>query len=287
LRVGGDIHRRTVCPYGIDQQGITVCEREVRSQRRISGEFVGSARPAAAIARRRRKQKERASHSSIHVSDCYHHVAFCTNGHERLFFRAYMISNLRIPVTLAVFAIGCTSAPAPEPPIVPTDRGETIVYLVRHAEKSADNPADPELSPAGYVRADSLAMQLRDAGINVIITTHLKRTALTARPLARLRGITPEIVPVSSPTSAHIDSVTAAVRRHPGATILVVGHSNTIGHIARRLSGERVGDLCDHEYSRLFIVSMPRAKPPQMLVDRYGPPDPPSDGSCVPMQLSR
>ena len=197
-----------------------------------------------------------------------------------------MIQLKVLLVTLAALSGACSTASLPpEPPIVPSDRGETIVYLVRHGEKATDNPADPELSRIGYERADSLASQLREAGINVVITTHLKRTILTARPLARMRGITPEVVPATSPTSAHIDSVVAAVNRHPGATILVVGHSNTIGHIARKLGGDEVGDLCDQEYSNLIILSIPRAKPTKMLVERYGPPDPPSDGSCIPFRL--
>jgi phosphohistidine phosphatase SixA len=189
--------------------------------------------------------------------------------------------------TLALLLIGCAPPAPPEPPIVPSDRGETTVYIVRHAEKALENPSDPELSTIGYARADSLAIQLREAGINVIITTQLQRTRLTARPLARMRGITPQVVPTATPTAAHIDSVVAAVRSHPGATILVVGHSNTIGHIARKLGGDSIGDLCDSEYSNLIILSMPRAKPTQMLVERYGPPDPPSDGSCRPMRMTR
>ncbi len=195
--------------------------------------------------------------------------------------------SLRRLAGLVVLTAGCASAQAFDPPSIPTDRGETTVYLVRHGEKAADNPADPELSDRGYARADSLATQLRDAGINVIITTHLRRTILTAEPLARLRRITPEIVPVSGSTSAHIDSVVAAVERFPGATILVVGHSNTIGHIAARLGGDRIGDLCDHEYSNLIILSMPRAKPTKMLMERYGPPDPPAVEPCRRMGASR
>lgn len=199
-----------------------------------------------------------------------------------------MIHLKVLRVALGALAIACSSAALPpEPPVVPLDRGETTVYLVRHGEKALENPADPELSEAGYARADSLASQLREAGVNVIITTHLKRTILTARPLARMRGITPVVVPATSPTAAHIDSVVAAVRRHEGGTILVVGHSNTIGHVARKLGGDRIGDLCDHEYSNLIILSMPRSKRTQMLLERYGPPDPPSDGSCRPMRVSR
>jgi broad specificity phosphatase PhoE len=197
-----------------------------------------------------------------------------------------MIAISRLLVTLVTFA-ACAGAPALEPPVVPSDRGETTVYLVRHAEKSPENPSDPELSAIGYARADSLAEQLKEAGVNVIITTQLRRTGLTARPLARMRGIVPEVVPTGSSTSAHIDSVAAAVLRHPGATILIVGHSNTIGHIARKLGGDPIGDLCDNEYSNLIILSMPRAKPTKMLVEKYGPPDPAGDGKCVPMQMTR
>ncbi len=192
-----------------------------------------------------------------------------------------MIHLKGILVPLASLLLGCAPAPPPEPPIVPSDRGETTVYIVRHAEKATENPSDPELSGSGFARADSLATQLREAGINVIITTQLKRTVLTARPLARLRGITPEVVPTSAP--AHVDSVVAAVNRHPGATILVVGHSNTVGHIARKLGGDAIGDLCDHEYSNLIIMSIPRGKPTNMLVEKYGPPNPPSKDSCVPI----
>ena len=98
-------------------------------------------------------------------------------------------------VTLALLSTSCaTAALPPEAPIVPSDRGEITVYLVRHAEKALENPSDPELSTIGYARADSLGQQLREAGVNVIITTNLKRTGLTARPLALLRGITPEVV---------------------------------------------------------------------------------------------
>ncbi|MEO8193627.1 MAG: histidine phosphatase family protein [Gemmatimonadales bacterium] len=185
---------------------------------------------------------------------------------------------------IAMSVLACAPATVAEPPIVPSDRGETTVYLVRHAEKATDDPADPDLSERGYVRADSLATQLREAGINVIITTQLRRTILTAAPLARRRHITPEIIPVGSSTQAHIDSVVAAVRRHRGATILVVGHSNTIGPIAERLGGERIGSLCDNEYSNLIILNMPRSKPTRMLLETYGPPDPPSDGSCRPLR---
>lgn len=198
----------------------------------------------------------------------------------------YTAARLASLGALAFALASCASAPLEEAPVVPSDRGETTVYLVRHGEKATDDPADPTLSAKGSARADSLATQLRDAGINVIITSHLRRTILTAAPIAALRHITPEIVPIRGGTQAHIDSVVAAVRRHPGGTILVVGHSNTIGRIAEALGGDRVGDLCDNEYSNLIVLAMARAKPTKMLVESYGLPDVPGDGSCRPL-LSR
>jgi len=180
----------------------------------------------------------------------------------------------------AVTACASSQAIDDGPPAVPTDRGETTVYLVRHAEKSTDDPVDPNLSDAGYIRADSLSNQLREAGINIIITTDRKRTIETAAPLARRRHIIPEIVPISA-GAAHIDSVVAAVRRHPGATILVVGHSNTIGRIAEKLGSDPIGELCDNEYSDLIILEMPKGKRTRMLVDSYGPANPPGDASCT------
>ena len=193
-------------------------------------------------------------------------------------------SRMALLAALALSLTACATAPVSPPPLVPSDRGETTVYLVRHAEKATDNPSDPELSARGYARADSLATQLREAGINVILTSHFKRTILTAAPLARLRRVMPEVVSARGTTPAHIDSVVAAVRRNPGSTILVVGHSNTIGRIAEALGGDKVGDLCDNEYSNLIVLAMPRAKPTRMLVESYGLPDSPGDGTCRPLR---
>jgi phosphohistidine phosphatase SixA len=192
--------------------------------------------------------------------------------------RAVTRNSLRV-LTVMVIA-GCATAAAPAPIPAAGEHGETIVYLVRHAEKSTENPSDPDLSSAGYVRADSLASSLREADINVIITTHLKRTIETALPLAKKRGITPEVVAIRGSTAAHIESVVAAVRRHTGSRILVVGHSNTIGRIAEALGAPHIGDLCDNEYSDLIILSIHRASKAGFLVDSYGPADPAGDGSC-------
>ncbi len=185
----------------------------------------------------------------------------------------------------AVSAVLIACTPLPEPPVAraPDGRSEIIVYIVRHAEKSAVNPADPELTPAGYARADSLAVQLRDAGIDWVISSNRKRSLLTAQPLARLRNLDIEIVGLSGPLAAHVDSVAAAVNRRPGSRTLVVGHSNTVPLIIGALGGPRFADLCDHEHSNLFILTLSRTAPVRLLAQRYGAPDPAGDGKCTPM----
>jgi len=130
----------------------------------------------------------------------------------------------------------------------------TVVVLVRHAEKAAPT-GDVALSPGGEARAAALAAALRDAGVQAVLTTQLRRTRQTAEPLAAARGLTPEIVPVGSDVPEHAARVAAAVRqRHQGQTVLVVGHSNTVPAIIAALGGPRLPDLCDAEYAMLFVL---------------------------------
>src|SRR5512140_2185343 len=192
--------------------------------------------------------------------------------------RAVTRSSFRALTIVAI--AGCATAATPAPTPAAGEHGETIVYLVRHAEKSTENPENPDLSPAGFVRADSLASQLKDAGINVILTTKWKRNLETAAPLAKRRGVTPEVVSLGSSIPEHVDSVVAAVRRHTGSTMLIVGHNNTVARIAEALGAPHFGDLCSFEHSDLIILSIHRSSPVGYLVDSYGPADPPGDGTC-------
>ncbi|MFL6594691.1 MAG: hypothetical protein ACJ8HQ_04530, partial [Chthoniobacterales bacterium] len=46
-----------------------------------------------------------------------------------------------------------------------------IIFIVRHAEKGAGDPKDPELSHPGQRRAEWLAATLKDGGITAIYAT--------------------------------------------------------------------------------------------------------------------
>jgi broad specificity phosphatase PhoE len=195
-----------------------------------------------------------------------------------------MISLQRRTATGLFFAAiagvsACAAANAGDPPVIPDGKTETTVYLVRHAEKASETDTDPDLSERGRARAESLAVQLRDSGVNMIITSHLKRTIETAAPLAELRHIRPKIIPIESSVSVHVNRIANEIMKHPGATILVVGHNNTVAKILEEIGGGRVGDLCTDEYANLIIVSLNKGKPTKMLIESYGQPDPPS-GRC-------
>jgi len=179
-----------------------------------------------------------------------------------------------------LFASACAAANAGEQPVIPDGRTETTVYVIRHAEKMSEQDRDPDLSQRGRARAESLAVQLRDSGVNVIITSNLKRTIQTAQPLARLRHINPKIISIEGSVEGHVDRVAQEVLKHQGGTILVVGHNNTVGKIVEKIGGGHIGDLCADEYANLIIVVLEKGKPGRILLESYGEPDPPSPVGC-------
>lgn len=184
---------------------------------------------------------------------------------------------MRIAALVLLIAVhagaGCAAAPRAE------RARPTVVYLVRHAEK-ADTTRDPTLSAAGEARARALDSALRDAGVQAVVTTQLRRTALTAAPLAERRALAPEVVQTTG--QAHPEAVARLVReRHAGETVLVVGHSNTVPAIVAALGGPRPPDLCDAEYSRLFVLVLDGSTPARLARTHYGAPDPPGAAECA------
>lgn len=134
------------------------------------------------------------------------------------------------------------------------DAQSTTVVLVRHAEK-ADDSSDTPLSAAGQRRAESLRAALEDAGVQGIITTQYQRTRDTAAPLAATLGLDPVVVTSAGNSAAHAAEIAERIGTwEAGATVLIVGHSNTVPAIIRALGGADVGRIEDDEYSNLFVV---------------------------------
>jgi broad specificity phosphatase PhoE len=146
----------------------------------------------------------------------------------------------------------------------------TTVILVRHAEKAAAPADDPPLTPAGEARARALLEVARDAGVSAVITTQFARTRATAQPLVAEMKLSPEVVDARSAT--HAQDVAGAVRKHDGQTVLVVGHSNTVGKIIEALGAKAPPPICDQDYDDLFIVTIPSSGEARLIHARYGAP---------------
>jgi broad specificity phosphatase PhoE len=150
------------------------------------------------------------------------------------------IRRLALPIAFAAWSSVLAGEPAQS------------VILVRHAERAGGMSADMGISEAGRCRAKVLAGVLADAGVKHIYTSELARTQQTAEPLAKKLKIIPEVIPAKD-----IDSLVGKLRAGaPDGIALVVGHSNTVPEIIRRLSGEAVPPIGDSEYDRMFIVTL-------------------------------
>ena len=175
----------------------------------------------------------------------------------------------------------CTLAVAAVPASAQTAATTTTVILVRHAEKAASPADDPPLNAAGEARSRELAQAVRDAGVSAIITTQFARTRATGQPIATALGITPTVVAATN--TNHVQDVVAEIRKHPGQTVLIVGHSNTVPAIVEALGAKRPPAICDSQYDNLYVVTMPSSGAVATIRAKYGEPSP-RDSTCAAMR---
>jgi broad specificity phosphatase PhoE len=129
------------------------------------------------------------------------------------------------------------------------------IYLVRHAEKQIDAPEDPNLTETGRLRAANLAVMLKSAGIDRVLTTEFKRTRETAAPVAEVAGVEMEIY---DPTG--LDALAARLLESKD-NALVVGHSNTTPELVDLLGGEGGPPIVEAwEYDRLYLLQTNNGK---------------------------
>jgi broad specificity phosphatase PhoE len=166
-------------------------------------------------------------------------------------------------------------------PVVAQGPPETTVLLVRHAEKATTPADDPPLTPAGEARARDLWTAVHDANVSAVITTQFARTRQTAQPSVSALGISPTVIAATNPT--HVQDVVAEIRRHPGKTVLVVGHSNTVPAIVEALGAKRPGAICDSRYDDLFVVTVAADGKASAVHARYGEASP-RDSTCAAMR---
>jgi 2,3-bisphosphoglycerate-dependent phosphoglycerate mutase len=127
-------------------------------------------------------------------------------------------------------------------------------YIVRHAEKEAAGPnmsGDVPLTSPGKERAQKLLELMEQKKLVAVYSTNTIRTKSTGQPTADYFHL-PVKVYGPRPDSAFI----AELKTYK-ANVLVIGHSNTVDDIVNALMGEnKLKDLDDSEYNRLFVVKM-------------------------------
>lgn len=176
---------------------------------------------------------------------------------------------------LLVLVQACTVArPAAVRPVI----GATTIVVVRHAEKSTDDPRDPSISAAGQERARALSAVLKDAGVGAIYATQYKRTSQTAELLARQLGLPIIDRPVNAANSAIYAAGLAreVLAVAAGKTVLIVGHSNTVPQIVQAFSGSTVLPIDDSVYDLIFVIVVAPGSPAKLFNLRFGRPPTPS-----------
>jgi phosphohistidine phosphatase SixA len=148
------------------------------------------------------------------------------------------------------------------------------VVLVRHAEKKVVPPEnkDPDLSDAGFARAQELVKMFGNTGIAAIYATQYKRTQQTVKPLADRVGI-----PVTQVEARKTSELVKQMRsKNGGQIIFVAGHNNTVPEIIAALGGPKLPIIPEAEYDNLYILSVHTDGSARLLKLKFGSPIPAS-----------
>lgn len=128
---------------------------------------------------------------------------------------------------------------------------ETTFILVRHAEKASDGTRNPPLNEEGKVRSANLAEMLSNQEIVALYSTPFKRTQETLQPIADMKDLEVQ----SYDPYAKGEWLASLAEKHPGGTVVISGHSNTIPSLANALLGnESFSQFDESDYSNLIII---------------------------------
>lgn len=145
---------------------------------------------------------------------------------------------------------------------------KTVIYIVRHAEKEANPPADPELTATGLRRAQDLLKNLKKEKIAGVYVTDYKRTRATAKPTATKFVLVPQVYdPADLKAFAR-----KVLQDYQGHSVLIVGHSNTVLPTIQAFGGGLpFSNLTDDDYDMLFKLTFKGDKP-ELEISYYGDP---------------
>lgn len=158
--------------------------------------------------------------------------------------------------------------------VVFTSCSTTTIYMTRHAERqiSADgvvtSASDPDLTPAGRLRADALRDSLFSKRLNTCFATQYKRTFQTAEPTAINHRISLRRY-IADDSDKFIDSLIKLKNK----SFLVVGHNTTVPAMLRHIGLDPgMEKIAEDDYSNLFVVTVKSFfnKKITMVHKRYG-----------------
>ncbi|MFN0213268.1 MAG: SixA phosphatase family protein [Saprospiraceae bacterium] len=135
------------------------------------------------------------------------------------------------------------------------EEGWTHFFFVRHAEK-LDDSDNPDLSPAGYARAERLGSIMENAGLDLVFATDKLRTQKTAEKV-HIRARTPDVITYPSGNDAETVWLQDQLTRNRGKRLFVVGHSNTVPRIINKLMGPgtTIPDIEANTFGAFFVVA--------------------------------
>lgn len=153
----------------------------------------------------------------------------------------------------------------------------TTVFLIRHADKADAPKEDPPLDEKGKLRAEMLARMLAGSGVKAIYTSQYLRTKQTGEPLAKQLGLTITPIPLqmsqSNPrevSEQSIAEITSKIYERAGDAVLIIGHSNTIPEVIRKLGGDVVPKIDEKKFDDLFIVTVYSKGKAKVVQMKYG-----------------
>ncbi len=142
--------------------------------------------------------------------------------------------------------------------IGPVMAADTVIIVVRHAEKSNDDPKDPVLSEQGKARANKLAFVLKDSNLQAVYTTQYKRTQLTGQAAAVQNGLQLQVRAATRENAKTYaaDLLKEIQKKYRGKTVLIVGHSNTVPEIVKLATGIDVIPIGENEFDRIYVITL-------------------------------
>lgn len=131
---------------------------------------------------------------------------------------------------------------------------ETVVALVRHAERQSLWDDDSPLSEAGLRRSQALAGLLSELHPAALFTSNLQRTRQTLAPTAARLKLAPQARPKDGSAALAAEILAA----HRGKTVVVCWHHDLMKKLVRGLGVKGPVPYWSLDaYDRLWIVRVP------------------------------